>query len=184
MAEELLERIPPEKRWAITAKILSSLHVMRGEKLIVPELGKGEGIISPIWGAEKWTEIHVKIYRDAAKLMFPMFKEMFNIPVKDAIGAAKLNNSVGSLLMGPEFTYEFIEETRERIVGRVTKCTWMERFKELEVDPAFITCDKGPCQLWCEEGLKAVNPKITYKATTFMPRGDPYCEGIFEFKDE
>jgi hypothetical protein len=46
--EELLEKIPPGKRWEITSKIISALWVIRGEKIIAPLLGKGEGIISPI----------------------------------------------------------------------------------------------------------------------------------------
>jgi hypothetical protein len=38
--EELLEKIPPEKCWAITAKILFTLTVLRGEKFLIPILGK------------------------------------------------------------------------------------------------------------------------------------------------
>jgi len=43
---------------------MSALWVIRGEKIIAPILGKGEGILSPIWGAEKWQEIHIKIFGD------------------------------------------------------------------------------------------------------------------------
>jgi hypothetical protein len=53
MAEELLNKIPFEKRWEINAKVMSTLFVIRGEKIVAPALGKGEGIISHIWGAEK-----------------------------------------------------------------------------------------------------------------------------------
>jgi len=35
-----------------------------------------------------------------------------------------------------------------------------------------------------EEGLKAINPKFTYKFTKVMPRGGPYCEVVIEFKEE
>ena len=70
---------------------MSALWVIRGEKIIAPLLGKGEGILSPIWGAEKWQEIHIKIFGDGGKLLFQMFTEMFNIPIENAIDAAKLS---------------------------------------------------------------------------------------------
>jgi len=186
MAEELLKKIPAERRWEITANILSSLFVLRGEKIIAPALGMDEGITAPVMGAEKWIEINVKIFGEGAKILFQMFKDMFNISVEDAIGAAKLVDVVAVLELGPnnstEFT-EYAEESPERVVERQYKCTWMERYKEFNVDPVFITCDKGVCQAWGEEGLKAINPKLSWKVTKSMPRGDPYCELVIEFKE-
>ena len=52
MAEELLEKIPAEKRWAITAKILTGFQVLRGEISVAPLLGIGEGVFAPVMGAE------------------------------------------------------------------------------------------------------------------------------------
>jgi len=177
--EELLEKIPPERCWEITAKIVSSLYVMRGEKIIAPELGTTEGFFSPIWGAEKWEEIHIKIFGDGGKLVF-------NVPVENAIDADDLLEIVAVLAMGPEMGSkfgEYVEKKPERVVWRNHKCTWMERYKEFDVDPAFIPCVRG-CQAWNEEGFKAINPKITYKPTMAMPQGDPYCEHIIEFKED
>lgn len=183
MAAELLKKIPAEKRWEITAKILSAFMVLRGEESVAPLLGKGEGITSPIWGAEKWQEIHIKIFGDGGKHLFPMFKEMFNMPVENAIDADNLVGVAATLMNGPEMEDEIVEATPERVVSRVTKCVWMERYKECEIDFAFIPCVQGD-QAWGEEGLKAVNPKITYKITKAMPLGDPYCEMVCEFKEE
>ena len=90
MAEELLEKIPADKCWTLTAKYLTTFLVLRGEKVIAPELGKDDGIIAPILGAEKWMEIHEKLRAETGRLMMPMVKETFNIPVKDAVEAAKL----------------------------------------------------------------------------------------------
>jgi len=184
MVEELLKQIPADRCWEITSKTLSALFVLRGEKIIAPLLGKGEGIISPIWGAEKWIEINIKIFGDAGKLLCPMFKDMFNVSVKDAIEAHKLETVAYTLSMGPEFEGEYVEKTPERVVNRCPKCPWWERYKEFEADLAFTACDKGAHQAWGEEGHKSINPKITYKLTKAMPRGDPYCEIIVEFKDE
>ena len=160
MAEELLEKIPAERRWDITSKILSALYVIRGEKIIAPELGKEKGFISPVRGLEKWEEIHVKIFGDGAKLMFPWVKETFNIPVENAIDADYLETVVNTLLLGPEGEWHYVEKSPQRVIYRNTKCTWMERYKEFEVDPAYIPCFRG-CQAWGEEGHKIINPKTS-----------------------
>ena len=90
MVEELLKKIPPEKRWALTAKILTGLSTMRDLKTVMPLLGKGEGFIAPVMGYEKYLEINMKIYTEGGKMRFPLIKEKFNLPVEDALDAAKL----------------------------------------------------------------------------------------------
>jgi hypothetical protein len=183
MAEELLEKIPPEKRWLITAQAISRLIVLRGDKGLPPLLGKEEGIIAPVLGLEKWFEINTKIWGESGKRLIPWVNETFNIPVEDAVEATKLAIVAGILLMGPEFMPEIIEATPERVVAKITKCPWMERYKEFGLDLELISC-KPPHQAFTGEGLKEINPKITTKLTKAMPRGDPYCEEVFEFKEE
>ena len=183
MAEELLEKIPPEKRWAITAKTLSSVIVSRMLKTSTPFLGKDEGILSLLSGWEKEVEIKEKIFGDSGRKMFPWIKETFNIPVQDAVGAATLGIVAATLMMGPEEQGEIAEATPKRAIFRSTKCSWWERWKEQEVDPGLIPCPIT-CQATFREGLKAINPKLNYTATKFMTRGDPYCEGVVEFKEE
>jgi hypothetical protein len=183
MAEELLEKIPPERRWAITAKTLWRFTVLGGDKIIASILGKGEGIIAPVMGAEKWKEINKKIYSDGGQIMMPWVKETFNIPVEDAIGACKLVIVAAALINGPEQEYEIVEMTPERAVDKTTNCVCWERYNEFEVDSEHRACDPA-CQVWTEEGLKAVNPKIGFKLTKARPRGDPYCEFVYEFKEE
>ena len=101
MVEELLEKIPPERRWAITATNLWRLTVLRGDKIIAPELGKDDGVIAPVLGAEKWCEINDKIYTEVGMNLYPFIKETFNIKVKDAIGAWKLAHINAKIVMGP-----------------------------------------------------------------------------------
>ena len=183
MAEELLEKIPSERRWEITSKILTSLIVMRGEKIIAPSLGKGEGIISHIWGAERWVDINEKIFGDGGAFLFPMFRDMFNIQVENAVDAAKFNYVTASLQSGPEWEFEYPGVTRKRAALKVTKCPWWERYTEYEVRPEFIPC-LPTCEVEIGEGLKAVNPKITHELTKARPRGDSYCEWVYELKEE
>jgi hypothetical protein len=181
--EELLEKIPPEKRWAITAKILTGLLLMRGEKNAILLVGKEEGFFSPVWGLEKFEEIVGKVFGDAGKKMLPQIKESFNIPVEDAIGAAKLVWVAARLMFGPEWEWKYLEKTPERVVVRWTKCHMWDTHKECEVDPVFILCEGGH-QTIIKEGFKVINPKLTFKITKAIPRGDPYCEDVYEFKEE
>ena len=99
MAEELLEKIPPEKRWAITAKTLLRFSVLRGSKSMPTWLGKEEGILSPVWGWEKWVEILTKMMADGSKRFFTWVKERFNIPVEDLIDAFDFSTVVNTLQM-------------------------------------------------------------------------------------
>jgi len=165
MTKELLEKIPAEKCWALTAKILTTFAVLRGEKRVATEMGTGEGIISPVLGVEKWYEIDNRAWGEEAGRNFSLWiKETFNIPVKDAIGAAKLFTVFGVLFCGPEWEDEVVEKTPERVVLRVTKCSWWNRYTEHEVDYDVVTCYPIH-ETSIESGFKAVNPKLTSKLT-------------------
>jgi hypothetical protein len=183
MAEELLKKIPAEKRWAITARALIRFSVLRGSKSMPTILGKEEGIISPVWGWEKWVEILTKVMAEGAKRFYPRLKEWFNIPVEDTKDVMNLLHIVSTLQQGPEYKTETVEESRERSVRRLTKCMWGEMLNELEVDPEL----RGACNIctvWVGEGVKAVNPKISVKRTKATLWGDPYCEFIYELMEE
>jgi len=186
MAEELLEKIPPKKRWELTASILTRFIVLRLLKAR-PLLGKGEGIIAPVLAYEKYMEINAKIWGESGRKSYPWVKESFNIPVKDAVGAAELVTVAATLTQGPEWEYKIVEAVPERVVYRITKCAFMERLKELVVDPEhipdFSSC-AAACQAWSEEGVTAISPKLTFTLTKAMPRGDPFCENVYEFKEE
>ena len=173
MSEEvkkwLEENVPAETRWAITAKTFTgATHALAN-------------VLIEILGKEKYQGINDQLWGEGSKMVWPQMKESFNIPVEDAIGIAKLCGVIGFLQMGPEFEWETVEESPERVVWKVTKCPWWERDKEIgSVEPPNI-CPSGH-QAWAEEGGKAINPKISHKITKAMPLGDPYCEVVWEFK--
>ena len=183
MAEELLEKIPVEKCWAITAKTLTRLIISRMRKTSAPFLGKDDGILSLLSGWDKEQEIKVKIYGEAARKMYPFVKETFNISVEDAIGACKLAYVIALLMMGPEQKVEIVEETPERAVDITTKCVCWERYNEFDVHPVLRACDPG-CEKFVSEGFKSVNPKIVLKIPKTQPKGDSYCEWVYELKEE
>jgi hypothetical protein len=184
MAKELLEKIPLEKRWAITAKFLGTFAVLRGEKRVATAMGKEEGIISPLLSVEKWNEVNRKAWgEEGGRKQAPWVIETFNIPVEDAIGAARFMSFVTVISCGPEWESEIVEKSKDKSIVRTTKCPWWNRHKELDADPDIASC-YPPHEAWIKSGLKAINPKIIHKLTKAMPRGDPYCEDVFEFQDE
>ena len=179
----LLDKFPAEKRWEITTKALTRLYVLRMKKTGATLLGKGKGITALLLGREKHQEIQEKAWGEGGTHKLPWVKETFNIPVEDAIGAAKSVIVAAYLVHGPELDRKIVEATPERAVLRTTKCAWTERYEELEVDFVLQDCESGHVG-WCEAGLKLINPKITYKMTKAIPRGNPYCEEVIEFKEE
>jgi len=181
--EELLKKIPPEKRWAITAKALTRLVISRMTKTGAPLLGKGEGITLLLTGREKLNEIQEGAWSKGGTLRLPWVKEMFNISVEDAIGAAKLVKVAATLLAGPEYQLDIVDATPERVVIRRSQCPWWNRYEELIAELPLRVCEPGHIG-WTEEGLQSINPKLTYTLTKALPWGDPYCEEIIEFKEE
>ena len=170
MAEEILKKIPAEVKWGWTANTHAATLVIRGET-----------ILAPMVGAEKWKEINVGIYGEGGKLLFPMIKDNFKIPVENAIDAANLASVVATVTMGAGAEGETVEESPERVVYKQTKCIWMDKYREYNVDPQYIPCVEGH-QAWAERGLKAIDPRLSFKMIKAMPKGDPYCEYVYEFK--
>ena len=188
MIEELLEKIPVKKRWNITAKALIRLIVLRGDKIIAPELGKDEGVIAPVLGKEKWEEINDKVFSEGARQFFPWVVETFNIPVKNAVDGESLETIVNVLQSGPPMeeaaeSWEYIERTPERVVYRIQRCPWWDIYEELGVSWEHRACDAGH-ERSTQVGLKTINPKMIFKLTKALSRGDPYCEGVVEFNSE
>jgi hypothetical protein len=179
----LLEKIPVEKRWAITSNALLRLYTSRGTRWMPLILSKGEGIFAPIMATEKWTEILSKMFIDGATKFFPLFKERFNVPVEDAIEAQKLVWIVATLMEGPEWEGEFVEKTTERAVWRINKCPYWERYEEFGIDLVLRTCD-AVHQLFGEAGFKAINFKITRTLKKALPRGFFKQKTAYEIKRE
>jgi len=182
MAEELLKKIPPERRWKITARALLRFSVVRGSKSMPTILGKEEGILAPVWGWEKWIEILTKVMTDAANRFYPRIKELLNMPVEDAKDVSELAHVTAVLQMGPEYIAKTVKKGKYRAVRRTIKCGWGERLNDFNIDPGL----RGACHIcpvWAREGAKAVNSKVTVKRTKAMLYDDPYCEFVYEFKE-
>jgi hypothetical protein len=169
---EIYEKIPIATKWETFADVCVFGVVMRGEKIIAPVLGK-----------QKWLEINHKAWGENGKRLFPKVEETLNISGEDAGGAAKLAMVAVALVGGPKLTAELVEESKERAVVRTTKCPWWEMYQALDIHPELIPCEVGH-QAFCEEGIKAIDSKATFTLTKALPKGDSYCEGVYEFNEE
>jgi hypothetical protein len=168
MAEALLERIPVERRWEIATESYTGASMAYVQALL------------EIVGKEKLGEIEAKMWSEGNKMFYPMIKEEFKMPVENAVDAANLSDLTVMLTMGSGYEAERIEETEKKVVERWSKCPWWKMANDYGI------ADKYDCTSICavsiEEGLKAINPKLTCKVTKTLPRGDPYCEFIYELK--
>ena len=180
--ETLVKKIPVEKCWEITAKILTTLIALRGSKPIAPLLGTVEGVFAPVWGWEKYLEINTKIFGEGGKKFIPWVLKTFNISVEDAVGAAKLNIVASVIAFGPDMKSEIIKATPERATIRTIKCPFGDNNKKFGYKPELWVCPTAHQVRW-EEGLKEINPKLIFKLTKALPR-DPFCEATIEFKGD
>jgi len=169
MSEEIIKNIPAEVKLAYTANTLTASITLLNK------------VLAPLVGIKKYNEINNKIWGEGAAILFPMIKKDFKIPGDDAIAAANIIDVVSLITISPEFESERVEESPTRVVQRTSKCPWMDRAKEYGLEAEFASCPEGH-QAWGVEGCKAINPKLTHTIKTFMPRGDPYCEYVIEFK--
>jgi hypothetical protein len=135
-----------------------------------------------VLGMDKWQEIHDNLWGEGGKMTYPQIKKSFNIPVDDAIGAATLAGVVATLQHGPTYEWEVVEETPKRCVYRFTKCPWWDTYQAFGAKPENIVCAGGH-ERFVGDGLKAVNPKLKHTLTKAMPRGDPYCESVYELEE-
>ena len=146
-------------------------------------MGKVEGITAPVLGFEKWLEVNEKAWTEGTEQFWQWIKETFNVPVEDAIGAAKVYELFCKLVSGPENICE-IEATPEKVVVGWTQCSWRLRYKEEGIPPEFIACCNRNCPEFISKGFKALNPKLTGWFSKQEVKGDPYCEVTIEFKGE
>jgi hypothetical protein len=82
--------------------------------------------------------------------------------------------------MGPEFEFETVEATAEKAVVRCANCPWWNRMKEMGISDDL--CSSGDAG-FSAALVKSLNPNATIRLTQAMPRGDAYCEWVYELQE-
>jgi hypothetical protein len=104
---------------------------------------------------------------------------MLRFPAGNAIEVDNTWGIISSILYGPEFKWDVIEESEDRAVDRIKSCPFLNRANEMGTDPKDCF---GPCQAYGKSTIENLNPKYTQRFESGMCLGAPYCESIVELK--
>lgn len=161
-----LKDIPAEMRWAIATKSATSMPWAYGIAF------------QDIVGKEKFNEIARQIWIEGGKEAKSM-ADMLGLPTRNAKDVDNTWGIIGSILDGPEIKWEVIEESEDRVVTRITGCPFLNRAREMGIDPkdAF-----GSCQAYNKSVVETLNPKYTQRFESGMCLGAPFCESVVERK--
>jgi len=164
---EAVERVPAETRWAIATQALTGAVVATANVLL------------DVVGQERFNEIWKQIWAGSGKAS-KQVTDVLGLAGDDAKSVAETIQLVATVAMGPEFKLETVEATAEKAVVRCTGCPWWNRFKELGISEGF--CPVADLA-YCDALAKSLNPKVTVSLPKAMPRGDPYCEWVYELQE-
>ena len=163
---EGVEKVPAETRWTIATQALTGAMVVTSKAL------------RDALGQERYNEIHGQIWAEQGKAA-KQIADALGLAGGDAKSVAETNVLVTLVAMGPEIKTETVEATEERAVLRNTECPWWNRFKELGISEDL--CHVA-CAAYWDALTKSLNPKVTVSLTKAMPRGDSYCELVYELQ--
>jgi hypothetical protein len=158
--------IPAEIKWEIAAKSATAMPWVYGMAF--------RGLIDE----KRFHEIDQQIWteggREAKRLA-----DKLNLTSRNAKEVNSTWGIVSSILYGPEFKEDIIEENENRVVTRITGCSFLNRAKEMRIDPRD---GFGSCQAYSKSTVENLNPKYSQRFLDGMCLGAPYCENIIELK--
>lgn len=163
---QTVEKVPAETRWTMATRALTGAIAAAGD------------VLRDTVGQEKFDEIWAEIWAEQGKASKEIV-EALGLGGDDAKSVAETVQIVGLVTMGPEYEFETVESTEQKAVIRTTVCPWWNRFKERGTSEAF--CPDADLA-WCDAIGKSLNPKMTVSLTKAMPRGDSYCEWVWELQ--
>jgi hypothetical protein len=163
---EALEIIPAETRWAIATQTLTGATMATCKALL------------DAVGPETYDEINGQIWAEGGRAA-KQIADALGLAADDAESAAATNLMVATVAMGPEFEFETVEATAEKAVVRCTKCPWWHRMQELGISDDL--CSSGDAGFTAAL-VKSLNPDASAELTSAMPRGDAYCEWVYELQ--
>lgn len=161
-----IEQIPLETRWEIATKGLTAAYIA-----ISAALKKAVG-------KSGFEEFNGELWYEAGKGA-KEFADTVGLSTESAADIEQVTNLLAKASMGPEFEFEIVESSKDRCVGRTTRCPWHKRWKEQGVD--FDTCGVGH-QRWGDGAVESMNTDYAFKLTKNMVAGDAYCEWVVERK--
>lgn len=159
-----LADIPAEKRWEIAARSASAIPLLYG-MIFRKALG------------DRYDKMELQIWVEGAKGVKNLAKSL-GMPSKNAREISETFEIVGTILFGPEFRIEMIEESRDRTVGKVVECPVLNRAREMGLDPEVVNLTA--CRTYGRWAVESLNPEYTRRLNKSMCGGDEFCEMIVE----
>ena len=159
-----IEDIPAEKRWEIAAKSASAMPLiydMHFRKVL----------------GEKYDEIERSIWTEGGKEVNKLATAL-GLPSNNAIEVNEAFGVIGTILFGPEFRFDIVEETKDRVVGKVIECPILNRAREMGLDPETVALKA--CVTFDKSAVENLNPAYTHRLNANMCSGSRYCEMVIE----
>lgn len=159
-----LEDIPAGKRWEIAAKSASAMPLiydMHFRKVL----------------GEKYDEIERPIWTEGGKEVNKLATAL-GLPSGNAIEINETFGVIGTILYGPEFRFDIIEKTKDRVVKKVIECPILNRAREMGLDPEIVALKA--CMIYDKSAIENLNPKYTHRLNANMCSGSRYCEMVIE----
>jgi L-2-amino-thiazoline-4-carboxylic acid hydrolase len=161
-----IEDIPAENRWEIAVKSASAMPLIYDRHL------------RKVLG-EKYDEIERSIWTEGGKEVKNLSTAL-GLPSDNAIEVNEAFGIIGTILFGPEFRFEIVEETKDRVVEKVIECPILNRAKEMGLHPETVALKA--CMTFNKSAVENLNPKYTHRLNANMCSGSRYCEMIIERK--
>jgi len=158
--------IPAEMKWEIAAKSATAMPWIYGMAF--------RGLIDE----KRFNEIDQQIWKEGGREV-KRLADKLNLPSGNAKEVNSTWGIVSNILYGPEFEEDIIEENANRVVTRITGCPFLNRAKEMRIDPKD---GFGPCQAYGKSTVETLNPKYSQRFVGGMCLGALYCENIIELK--
>ena len=159
-----IEDIPAEVRWEIAARAAVATPLAY------------DMVFREVLG-DKYDEIERPIYIGAGKEMKSLATAL-GLPTDNARDLDDTEAVLLTILYGPEFEFENVEETEDMVVSKMTGCAVLNQALGMGLDPKVVCL--AACQTLGKSTIENLNPKYTMRFNKTMCAGDPYCETVIE----
>ena len=170
----MLKEWAPGERWKMTSNAWRNTYFAFSK------------LIADAVSLEKATELAGKLWESIASYdqMAHVGEKIVGAPLKDM---ARISQTCQYEGMVEGYDFDIAEETEKRLVYRLLVCPWWEDFKRRWHDLGTEYFTKVLCWWGCDylqgELCKIVNPRIKVSRASWIVKGDPSCDYVFEFKE-
>jgi len=109
---------------------------------------------------EKYDEIERHIWTEGGKESNKLATAL-GLPSGNAIEVNEAFGVIGTILFGPEFKFGIVEETKDRVVGKVIECPILNRAREMGLDPETVALKA--CMTFDKSAVENLKPGVHHR---------------------